>query len=239
MKNIIAISALLMPSFILTACFPVQSTNTEPPYVETAVDEQRLNSLLIQNSVELASIIGSFAKSPEYPILFFDSPEVLEFVAEIGAEDFASPNKAVIITVPDAAIAAVIAEISPEIDLPNDAYEMFVARMMAGVPGMLNSQEGVNAIVAANILSAGKPLHAHGELTEHTYVVLFYDNVNIVTFFARFSNGMVDATSTLLFLDDEIQNAVTRQEVEDYLEMLGIGGVRVTYIYGDRLATYK
>ena len=228
-KRITGVSVLIVLSILLGACSPVRNS----------IDDKLLNGFLIQNSIGLTSIMGSFAQCPEYLGLFFTDSELFEFVAEIGTGDYTSPNKAVIITVPDAAVDAIIEEVAGELDLPDDAREMFVARMMAGVPGIVNSRKGVTAIAAASVLSAGKALLAHEDFAENTYVILVYDNFNSVTFFGRSSKGTVLVSSTLLFLDGDELDAITERTVADYLEMFGISRVTVEYFYEDTLANYK
>ena len=228
-KSIVSVVALLVLSMLLAACSPVQGS----------APDKALNSFLIQNSVRFTSIMGSFAQSPEYLSLFFSDPELFEFVAEIAADDYTYPNKAVIITVPDATVDAIIEEVAGGLDLPDDAREMFVTRMMAGVPGILNSHEGVMAIAATSVLSASKAMLAHEDFTENTYVILVYDNFNSVTFFGKSSESIVSASSTFLFLADDMLDAVSERTVSGYLEMFNISGAAVEYLYGEALENYK
>jgi len=192
--------------------------------------------------MRLTSIMGSFAQSPEYIGLFTaDQSELMEIIIEIGAEVADNlPSKAVIINVPDAAVNAAISEFAGELNLPDDAYEIAVTRMLAGVPAILNSHQGVNVLAATSILSASKALMSHEDFAGSAYIILVYNNFNSVTFFRKHSEGVVSASSTFVFLDGDMLDAITERTVLDYIsEVLGISGVTVEYLYGDTLVNYR
>ena len=191
-----------------------------------------LNEYLISNSIKLTRIIGSFAQSDGFIELHISgAPYVTDIIKAIGAYDYTYPNGAVIIRVPDRIIDFLIENMAGELDLPDDAYELFVTRMFLSVPNIINSWQGVSILTAASILSANKSFHSHKDFYESTYVILIYDSHSSITSFRKSSEGIITASSTFLFLSEVMEGILIENRVVEYLyEIFDITGFSVEFI---------
>ena len=229
-KNISTISMFLMVLMLLCACADTPNNLSDMP----------LNQHLITKSIELTCTMDSLAQSDEYMMLISVQPELNDIIAKIGNDEYKAPNKAVIIKVSDEAIGSIIWGNIGELNLPDDAYEMVVARMYSSVPSMINAQQGVTTLAATSVISVGKAFQQHRDFSNNTYVVLIYDNYSSVTVFIKSGEGTISASTTFLFLPDDIKRTVTEETAADYLSQeFNISGIEIEYIDGEKIAEYK
>lgn len=229
-KHILSISVIIVLSILLCSCSQVQDN----------VSNQQLSEYLVKNSITLTSTMDSLAQSTEYINMTSGSPDLIEIVTSIGAEDFTAPNKAVLIKIPDTTIDSIIKDMAGELNLQGDAYEMVVTRLCASVPSIINAQQGVNTIAVTSILNVSKAFQKHRDFTDNTYVILIYDNYNSVTFYRNSVEGITSSSSSFLFLTDDMKKALTDETASDYLSQeFNINGIEVEYIDGDAIANYK
>jgi hypothetical protein len=205
-KRVLGPPAFFVLAIFLCACASVQDNALNKP----------LNEYLISNSISITCMMDILAQSAEYMKLVSGAPELGGAVAEIGADDYSAPNKAVLITVPDTTADAAIKNMAGELDLSDDAYEQVVARMLAAVPSMINAQQGAMSLAAASVLNANEVLRQHKDFAANTYIVLAYDNRGSVTLFRKSTEETITASSTFLFLNEELKNALTEETVFDY-----------------------
>lgn len=184
--------------------------------------------------------MDSLAQNSGYISMTSGAPDLIELVTAIGADDYAAPNKALLIKVTDAAVDSIIKNMVGELNLQGDAHEMVVTRMLSSVPSIVNAQQGINTLAATSTLTVGKAFQQRNDFTGNAYVILIYENYNSVTFLRNSDEGITSASATFLFLADDMKKSVTDETVTDYLsEKLNIKGVEVEYIDGDTIAGYK
>jgi len=192
MKKTLIALALVAVSFLAGSCSTMGRDST-------------LNEFLIQNSIRLTGIMGDFAQSDEFVGLFIGDGHVQELVREIGRHEYALPNVAVIIRVPETVINSAMANMTSGISLSDDAREVFVTRTVLSVANTINAMQGVSVLAATNILGVNKAFLSHENFTGTAYVLLIYDNNKSIAAFRKSSEGIVNANSSFVFLSEEIE----------------------------------
>ena len=229
-RNISIISMFLMVLVLLCACSNTPNNQSDIP----------LNQHLITKSIELTCAIDSLAQSDEYMALISAQPELNDLLTEIGNDEYNAPNKAVLIKVSDVVISAIMSGDIEELNLSDDAYEMVITRIYSSVPSMINAQQGVTILAATSMISGGKAFQQHKDFSDNTYVVLIYDNYSSVTVFIKSNEGITSASTTFLFLSDDMKRAITEETVAEYLSQeLNISEIDIEYIDGKKISEYK
>ena len=199
-------------------------------------DDMPLNKRLISQSIELTVTMGSLAKSDEYIKLLSLQPDINDFVTKMGDDDYTAPKKAVLIKVSDESLMSIIEKYAGKLDLPESANEILVSRMFMFLPNYVNALQGAGAITAASMLSAGKTLRLREDFYDNTYVILLYENNSSITCMRKNGEDTISATSTFLFLNEEMMSAVSDETIAEYIrKQLGNVKVGIEYIEGDAL----
>jgi len=233
-------SLLLALAMLFCVC-----TNTQNIVNNIPLDQQQ-----ITQSIELTCIMGSIAQSEEYMQMLSAQPEWRGLIKELGAEDYSAPKKAILIKISDetvnmflgAAIEALTGQTGAEmLDLSEEAYEMVQSRMLSSVPSIINAWQGVEKIAVSSMLTVNKTYQQHKDFSDNTYVVLIYDNYDSVTFFRNSGDNITSASTSFLFLNDEMKTAAEKEDMLAYIfGQLGvIDGIEIDYIGGDTIAEYR
>lgn len=225
-KHVPIIIVLLLLSSLLFSCSNDKKNIPDEP----------LNQHLIAKSIELTRAMDGLAQNSELMLFYLGQSELLGLAAEIGAGDYEFPNKAVLITVSDAAIDSIIKDYVGGLNLADDAHDMFIARICASIPNYINGQQGVSVISTTSVLAVNKAFQQHKDFSGNVYVILIYDNFDSVTLFRNSSGGITAASSTFLFLTEDMKEAVMDETVGDYLyERYNVRGIEIEYIAGDKI----
>ncbi len=169
-------------------------------YAITLQEPGYRESSLIDQGMDIISMIAEMAASESYFATFSYDQEIQKVAAEAGAGDYSAPSHVYEIHISEEQLRLAAGMDFPDL-FSEELQKNSINRLVSSIPSQLNGAAGVQALAASSICTAGKTF-VSTELNETAlYLYVFSDGLPILVSFVPGEGSAVSASGSFLFYD--------------------------------------
>ena len=217
MKKTVFLAGLLFAALFFSACGAERSG-------------QAAASELYDKGLAIVSKLDTMAESEAYLLLVAGPAEIRDINDEIGSGDYAKPESAFKIDIPDSAVISSFKAHS-DYDIPANLLPDVIGRFISSIAARVNGMNGASTIAAASVVSAGDCFVSKGQKNNTLFLYIFGNGYSAAVSFVPGSGGAVAAAGSFL-VGGELNAASSEEDIETWLE-------EVSQLYGCTISRIK
>ena len=188
--------------------------------------KENIDTFSLKKGLEMTQIINHLAKSKEYLQMYSSSGSLNTIIESIAANNFDSPDSAVIIKIPKDMQISLLKTLQQfsNINFPKDEIilKQLEKRMAKSIPSIINGSYGTDWVIISSIFLIDEVYERPKEMTDLTYVVFQYKDTKIgsLIVFESGEEKFLPANASFIKLDNFPEDIFSKEGIQTYLDSL-------------------